>query len=260
MEPAGNSPLCDTGEREPVSNAQQRNLITIRRGNMRENVTRLFLFVLCVVALFACASAPHKTSLQLDPEPGKLTLGQQDLDHAFNTAVATGLDLGYRVVSSSKEQRVVSLNRFRMADMVSETMNVDIENKGATADVTIIYESPRPLADAAVKEFTDRFLARLKTQPSARPSAPVSTPSTPGMLRVEPGSRDASTDKAGETYLILLKNSNIRTEPTTKSKILTTLRKGEKVIKIDESGKWFNVRLPSGETGWLLKSLAKEAE
>jgi N-acetylmuramoyl-L-alanine amidase len=57
-----------------------------------------------------------------------------------------------------------------------------------------------------------------------------------------------------------LKNSNIRTEPTTKSKIVTTLRKGEKVIKIDESDKWFNVKLPSGETGWVLKSLAKEAE
>ena len=223
---------------------------------MRDTVTRLFLFALCAATLFACATAPHKTSLQLDPDPGKLTLGQQDLDHAFNTAVATGLDLGYRVVSSSKEQRVVSLNRFRMADMVSETMNVDIESKGATADVNIVYESPRPLADAAVKEFTDRFLARLRT----RPSAPGPVPSAPGMLRVEPGSRDASSDKAGETYLILLKNSNIRTEPTTKSKIMTTLRKGEKVMKIDESGKWFNVRLPSGETGWVLKSLAKEAE
>jgi uncharacterized protein YgiM (DUF1202 family) len=100
----------------------------------------------------------------------------------------------------------------------------------------------------------------LKTQPSAQRSAPGSAPSAPGMLRVEPGSRDASGDKPGETYLILLKNSNIRTEPTTKSKIVTTLRKGEKVIKIDESGKWFNVRLPSGETGWVLKSLAKEAD
>jgi hypothetical protein len=227
---------------------------------MRENVTRLFLFVFCAVTLFACASAPHKTTLQLDPDPGKLSLTQQDLDYAYNTAVATGLDLGYKVVSSSREQRIVSLNRFRMADMVSETVNVDIESKGATADVTIIYESPRPLADAAVKEFTDRFLARLKTQTSAQTSAPGAPPSSPGMLRVEPGSRDASSDKPAETYLILLKNSNIRTEPTTKSKIVTTLRKGEKVIKIDESDKWFNVKLPSGETGWVLKSLAKEAE
>jgi hypothetical protein len=228
----------------------------MRRGDMREKVTRLFLFVFCAATLFTCASAPHKTTLQLDPDPGKLSLTQQDLDYAYNTAVATGLELGYKVVSSSREQRIVSLNRFRTADMVSETMNVDIESKGATADVTIIYESPRPLADAAVKEFTDRFLARLKT----RPSAPGPAPSSPGMLRVEPGSRDASPDKAGETYLILLKNSNIRTEPNTKSKIVTTLRKGEKVIKIDESDKWFNVRLPSGETGWVLKSLAREAE
>jgi len=223
---------------------------------MRDNVTRLFLFVLCAATLFACASAPHKTTLQLDPDPGKPSLTQQDLDLAYNAAIATGLDLGYRVISSSKEQRIVSLNRVRMADLASETLKVDVEGKGAFADVNIVYESPKPAADATVKEFTDRFLARLKTQASA----PGSTPSSPGMLRVEPGSRDASGDKPGETYLILLKNSNIRTEPTTKSKIVTTLRKGEKVIKIDESGKWFNVRLPSGETGWVLKSLAKEAD
>jgi len=227
---------------------------------MRDNVTRLFLFVLCAATLFACASAPHKTTLQLDPDPGKPSLTQQDLDLAYNAAIATGLDLGYRVISSSKEQRIVSLNRVRMADLVSETLKVDVESKGAFADVNIVYESPKPAADATVKEFTDRFLARLKTQASAQRSAPGSTPSSPGMLRVEPGSRDARGDKPGETYLILLKNSNIRTEPTTKSKIVTTLRKGEKVIKIDESGKWFNVRLPSGETGWVLKSLAKEAD
>jgi len=227
---------------------------------MRENVTRLFLFVLCAVMVTACASAPYKTSMQLNPEPGKATLGPQELDQAFNAAVAAGLDLGYKVVSSSKEQRVVSLNRFRMADMVSETLNVDIENKGATADVTIVYESPKPLAEATVKEFTDRFHARLSAGQPARPMAPVAVPSAPGALRAEPGPVNAGGDKPGEANLILLKNSNIRTEPTTKSKIIVTLRKGDKVVKIDESGKWFNVRLPTGETGWVLKSLVKEAD
>ena len=103
---------------------------------MRENVARLFLFVLCVVMVSACASAPYKTSMQLNPEPGKATLGPQELDQAYEAAVATGLDLGYKVVSASREQRVVSLSRFRMADMVSETLKVDVENKGATAPLS----------------------------------------------------------------------------------------------------------------------------
>jgi hypothetical protein len=227
---------------------------------MRENLARLFLFVLCVVMVSACASAPYKTSMQLNPEPGKATLGPQELDQAYEAAVATGLDLGYKVVSASREQRVVSLNRFRMADMVSETLKVDVENKGATADVTIVYESPKPLAEAAVKEFTDRFHARLSARQAAKPLAPVAGPPAPGTLRAEPSPMNVAGDKAGETNLILLKNSNIRTEPNTKSKIIVTLRKGEKVVKIDESGKWFNVRLPTGETGWVLKTLVKEAD
>ena len=80
-----------------------------------------FFFCLCTVLLFACASAPYRTSLQLNPEAGRLSLSPQDLDDAYNAAIATGVDLGYRVVSSSKEQRMVSLNRLRSTDLVSET-------------------------------------------------------------------------------------------------------------------------------------------
>ncbi len=221
---------------------------------MRGMLYRSFLF-LCAVILFSCASSPHKTSLQLNPEPGKLSLTQQDLDNAYNAAVSTGVDLGYRVVSSSREQRIVKLNRLRSTDFVSETMTVGVESKGPAAEVSIVYESPKPLADTTVKEFTDRFLATLRVGPSGQP-----VPSQPGAVRVKPGTRPGTDELPGETHLILLKNSNIRTEPGTKSKVITTLRKGGIVVKIDESGDWFNVRLPSGVTGWISKRLVKEVE
>ncbi len=219
-----------------------------------------FFFCLCAVLLFACASAPYRTSLQLNPEAGRLSLGAQDLDDAYNTAIATGSDLGYRVVSSSKEQRMVTLNRLRSTDLVSETMEVSVESKGSSADVSIVYQSPKPLEDVTVKEFTDRFLAKLKAQPSAVATAPASAPLRHGSTRVEPDTGPVKGDQPGETWLILLKNGNIRSEPTTKSMIVTTLRRGEKVVKIDESAGWFNVRLPSGETGWVSKRLVKETE
>jgi hypothetical protein len=224
---------------------------------MRGLLYRSFFF-LCAVILFGCASAPYKTSVQLNPEPGKLSLTQQDLDNTYNTAISTGLDLGYRVSSSSREQRIVTLNRLRSTDFVSETMVVGVEDKGPAAEVSIAYESPKPLADAAVKEFTDRFLAKLKVRPVVQAVAPA--PSGSGAVRAEPVPRPMTVELPGETHLILLKKSNIRTEPSTKSKAITTLRKGEKVVKIDESGDWFNVRLPSGETGWIFKPLVKETE
>lgn len=216
------------------------------------------LFALWALLLFNCASAPYRTSLQLNPEPGKLSLTQQDLDYAYNTAVSTGVDLGYRVVSSSVEQRIVTLNRLRSADLVSETMEVSIESKGPVGNVSIVYQSPKPLEDVTVKEFTDRFLAKLRARPSVQPVGPAF--SGPGSVRVEPGTRPLGAEQQGETHLILLKNSNIRTEPSLKGKVITTLRKGEKVIKLDESGDWFDVGLPSGGTGWISKRLVKEVE
>ena len=217
-----------------------------------------FLASLCAVLLFSCASAPYRTSLQLNPEPGKLSFSQQDLDYAYNTAVSTGLDLGYRVVSSSVAQRMVTLNRLRSADMVSETMEVSVDSKGPVGNVGIVYQSPKPLEDVTVKEFTDRFLAKLRARPSAQAVTPA--PSRPGSVRVQPETRPSSGEQPGETHLILLKNGNIRTEPSTKGKVIRTLRKGEKVIKLDESGDWFNVGLPSGGTGWISRRLVKEVE
>ena len=224
---------------------------------MRGLLYRSFFF-LCAVILFGCASAPYKTSLQLNPESGKPFLTQQDLDNTYNAAVSTGLDLGYRVSSSSSEQRTVTLNRLRSSDQVSETMVVGVGSKGPAAEVSIVYESPKPLADTTVKEFTDRFLAKLGARPSVQPGAPA--PSRPGAARVEPGTRPMTAELPGKTHLILLKNSHIRTEPGTKGKVITTLRKGGIVVKIDESGNWFEVKLPSGETGWIFKSLVKEVE
>lgn len=57
-------------------------------------------------------------------------------------------------------------------------------------------------------------------------------------------------------YLLTIKNSNIRTKPTTKSQIITTLKKGTKIEKIGEAPDWFKVRLPSGEIGHIYKPLA----
>lgn len=216
------------------------------------------LFFLCALILFGCASAPYKTSLQLNPEPGKLSLTQQDLDNTYNAAVSTGVDLGYRVTSSSREQRSVTLNRLRSTDLVSETIMVGVESKGPVAEIRIVYQSPKPLADATVKEFTDRFLAKLGARPSSQPGAPA--PSRSGAVRGKPEAEPMTVELRGEMHLILLKNSNIRTEPSINGKVITTLRKGGVVVKIDESGDWFNVRLSSGRTGWVSKRLVKEVE
>jgi hypothetical protein len=62
------------------------------------------------------------------------------------------------------------------------------------------------------------------------------------------------------TYLITIKNSNIRSEPSIKAITITNVKKGTKLENIGKSGNWFNVNLPSGKTGYIYKSLVKQAE
>lgn len=61
-------------------------------------------------------------------------------------------------------------------------------------------------------------------------------------------------------FVITLKNSNVRSEPDLKSKIITTLKKGTKIEKIGQTGDWVHVKLPSGKTGWIFHELVKEVE
>jgi hypothetical protein len=58
--------------------------------------------------------------------------------------------------------------------------------------------------------------------------------------------------------LVIVKTASIRSGPTTKSKILATLKKGTIVEYLGESGDWFNVKLSTGVTGWVFKSLVTE--
>ncbi len=63
-----------------------------------------------------------------------------------------------------------------------------------------------------------------------------------------------------EVYVVTLKNTNVRQEPTTKSKVITTLKKGMKIEKMGQTGNWVNVKLPSGEMGWIFHDLLKDAD
>lgn len=58
--------------------------------------------------------------------------------------------------------------------------------------------------------------------------------------------------------LVVIKTASIKSEPNTKSKTLIKLKKGTQVDYLGESGKWLNIKLPSGVTGWISNSLVKE--
>ncbi|MCX5910106.1 MAG: SH3 domain-containing protein, partial [Deltaproteobacteria bacterium] len=95
--------------------------------------------------------------------------------------------------------------------------------------------------------------------PSPGPaSAKAEAPSTqPGKELPSPGAPAAETAKEvppGQpfvTYGTTKKTAILMREPSDDGPLLMALKKGTVVERMDQSGSWLKVRLPSGEIGWL---------
>ncbi len=103
---------------------------------------------------------------------------------------------------------------------------------------------------------------RTKAQPDVvdkKAVGSVEKPAPQSPSGIEGAKRETSTPPHKPVYLVVLQAANIREEANTKSRVIVTLKKGDQLEKIRESGGWCNVKLPSGQTGWVSKSLVKEA-
>lgn len=94
-------------------------------------------------------------------------------------------------------------------------------------------------------------------RPEAKPPVAL-TPPPPEIQKEE--TKPAPLPAPAQIFVITLKNANVRTEADPKGKIITTLKKGTKVEKIGQTSNWVNVKLPSGETGYIFHELVKELE
>ena len=63
-----------------------------------------------------------------------------------------------------------------------------------------------------------------------------------------------------QSAFILVAVANIRSEPNMKSKIISKLKKGDRVVILSISDDWLNVKLSSGLTGWVFKILTNMAQ
>lgn len=64
-----------------------------------------------------------------------------------------------------------------------------------------------------------------------------------------------TTKKVPAKVWIKVGQANIRTEATVESKIVVTLSQGDKLKVLEESRRWYKVRLPDKKTGWVHKSV-----
>jgi len=105
---------------------------------------------------------------------------------------------------------------------------------------------------------------------------PVSAPSQQGMQQGGGGglpasqpqsqprpqhqlNRPASQGEGASSDIVVVKafKANIRRSNTTNSPIVTTAKRGEKLVILREKGDWYQVQTESGEMGWIYKFLTR---
>ena len=128
----------------------------------RRNLSLSFLiFGLIFIFTSSCGSALHQTRIQMAPEPGQIQITEKNYQNMFDNAIATGLELGYRPVFSSKEKGTISLTKEVGMDKVPVNINIQIQKQDdKTAYVNLTMQSPRPLSDLNLKEFQKAYIAK----------------------------------------------------------------------------------------------------
>lgn len=94
----------------------------------------------------------------------------------------------------------------------------------------------------------------MKDAPTFQPEA-LASPAPP--INASPKKPEIVEEPLG-SYLTTIEAANVRLAPSTQSKIIIVLGKGEKVELVGESGPWTKIKLPSGDTAWIFTAFLKE--
>ena len=174
-------------------------------------------------------------------------------ERVWKEALAAAQDMNIQILDKKLNEEKTSgviigkTNTHEKIEIVVETVTSNITNVGIKARKREAMGLPvtardvdRPFAATILNNINEKLNRGCGTGQARRIKESPSSP---------------STEKLSGIYLITIKNSNIRATPTTKSQIITTIKKGTKLEKIGESRDWFKVKLPSGETGHIYKPL-----
>jgi hypothetical protein len=119
-----------------------------------------------------------------------------------------------------------------------------------TTHVAVSEKAEKKPSNEIVLQPSQSLQEKAEVKPSVenppQPSPPP-PPSTAGVKETE-----------SQNTLIMTSAANVRSGPGVKSKIISKLKKGEKVVKLGTSGTRINVKLSSGLTGWVSNKQTKE--
>jgi hypothetical protein len=183
--------------------------------------------------LFGCASS---TLIKSNPPGAKLYLegqlkGETPYTYADRAAAGT-----MRTVNLKKEGHKDFTGHIKR-----EQLSVGALIGGIFLLIPLIWILEYP------PEYTfemEKLLTDLPTKPQVTPpeKPATSTPVAPSM---------------GIEKTVIWTSANIRSGAGDNYPVVTTVKQGDKLIVIGESGEWFNVRLESGQQGWISNKVVK---
>jgi uncharacterized protein YgiM (DUF1202 family) len=95
--------------------------------------------------------------------------------------------------------------------------------------------------------------------PPPRPPVEAGPPSSPS-TRMSPKAEAEGIEKPARSDWVTIADTNLRSGPSLKNPIVTVLRKGEEVQRINQSGLWIQVRTSGEKTGWVFNEFLRKRE
>jgi hypothetical protein len=255
-----------------------------QRNRILGGVVFCFLFAGCAHLSNSPLTASRTIPVEEQLQKVEILLLAVDVARSMNFPEVTRFDKENGIVDfGSFGTQILGLTAQVRAG--SGKKNVEVAVQRVKGGSTRSIDIPLPVEEI-VNEYANKFNERLQqtTVVRTKENPPVELPSTPEVTSLPPSPEELSKEvppspeplvirtlpeikvepiapaNPSPTYLLVTRGTNVRAEGNVKSKIVATLKKGEKVEKLDESGNWFNVKLSSGEKGWVSKGLVKEVD
>lgn len=142
----------------------------------------------------------------------------------------------------------------RLEDQIQLQAQLRKPVKPAEATKAVVEKKqPTSAKSDVAKQLTSTTVAPEKAQAAASSSSILA----PREARADVG---PSLTTPSSKSMVCIKPANVRAAANDKSKIVTILKKGEKVENLGNSGSWCNIKLSSGTTGWVSKDFLQDVK
>lgn len=174
--------------------------------------------------------------------------------------------VGYLIDASDREAGLIRASYpLTFAKGETTSLNAAVAERGQAGIRVDLTFMTGGMATFSIEEVRREFCAILEGVPQKEVIKPVETSAHKEPIIVE---KPAVVEKPEPSVvqtpqppplprLVVVKKANLRADASTKSRIIGTLIKGERLELLGRSGDWYRIKSASGLAGWVFKALVR---